>query len=62
MIRKNLFLKRWFLQGIVVILPLLVTLVSLYYLILYTDAALWFVCDLFLPRFPKSPKIIEVVE
>ena len=53
MIRKNLFLKRWLLQGIVVILPLVVTAVCLYYLILYTDAALWFVCKLLPFELPK---------
>lgn len=53
MIRKNLFLKRWLLQGIVVILPLLITAISLYYLIVYTDAALWFVCNLLSLGLPK---------
>ena len=53
MIRKNLFLKRWLLQGIVVILPLLVTAVCLYYLILYTDAALWFACKLLPYELPQ---------
>lgn len=43
--RKNLFLKRWLLQGIVVILPLVVTVICLYYLIIQTDALLWFICD-----------------
>jgi uncharacterized membrane protein len=41
------------LQGIVVVLPLLVTAVSLYYLIVYTDAALWFVCNLLPLSVPK---------
>jgi uncharacterized membrane protein len=53
MTRKNLFLKRWLLQGIVVILPLLVTVFCLYNLIVYTDAALWFVCTYLPFELPK---------
>lgn len=55
MARKNLFLKRWLLQGIVVILPLVVTITCLYYLIVYTDAALWFVCKLLPISIPQLP-------
>jgi len=44
--RKSLSLKRWFLQGTVVTLPLLITLITIYYGIIYTDAVLWFVWDL----------------
>jgi uncharacterized membrane protein len=44
--RKTLSLKRWLLQGIVITLPLLVTLITLYYGIIYTDAVLWFLWDL----------------
>jgi uncharacterized membrane protein len=47
-VKKNLFLKRWLLQGIIIALPIVVTVIVFYYLIIYTDQALWFLWD-FLP-------------
>lgn len=44
--KKNLFLKRWLLQGTIVALPVVVTAIVFYYLIIYTDQALWFLWDL----------------
>jgi len=38
-------IKRWLLQGLIITLPLVVTCVVVYYSVVYTDAALWFVWD-----------------
>jgi uncharacterized membrane protein len=44
--KKPWSLKRWFLQGLVLALPIFVTVVVFYYSIMYTDAILWFLWDL----------------
>jgi len=44
--KKQWFIKRWFLQGLALILPIIVTIVVLYYGVIYTDAILWFLWDL----------------
>ena len=38
--KKRAF-KRWFIQGLAIILPVVMTFIILYYAIVYTDAALW---------------------
>ena len=43
---KHWFIKRWFLQGLVVMLPVIITAICLYYGIIYTDAVLWWLWDL----------------
>lgn len=43
---KQWFIKRWFFQGLVVMLPIIITTVCLYYGIIYTDAVLWWLWDL----------------
>jgi len=44
---KHWFIKRWLLQGIIITLPIIATIVVFYYTIIYADAALWFLWDLF---------------
>jgi uncharacterized membrane protein len=44
--KKPWFIKRWLLQGLVLTLPVIVTIVVFYYLIIYTDAILWVLWDL----------------
>lgn len=51
--QRPLFIKRWFFQGIVVLLPVIVTAAILYYGIIYTDSLLWFVWDLLPWNLPK---------
>lgn len=43
---KPWFIKRWLLQGLVITLPVIVTIIVFYYTIMYTDAILWFLWDL----------------
>ncbi len=43
---KPWFIKRWLLQGLVLTLPIIVTVIVFYYTIIYTDAILWFFWDL----------------
>lgn len=50
---KNLFIKRWFLQGIVITLPIVVTIVVFYYLTIYTDLILAFIWTLLPLNIPK---------
>jgi len=45
--KKQWFIKRWFLQGLVLILPIIITAVVLYYGVIYADTVLWFLWDLF---------------
>lgn len=44
--QKPWFIKRWLIQGLVITLPVLVTVIVFYYTIIYTDALLWFCWDL----------------
>ena len=44
--KKHWFIKRWFLQGLVLILPIIITSVVLYYGVVYADMILWFLWDL----------------
>ena len=44
--QKSWFIKRWLIQGLVITLPVLVTVIVFYYTIIYTDALLWFFWDL----------------
>lgn len=44
---KLRFIKRWLLQGIIITLPIIATIIVFYYTIIYADAALWFLWDLF---------------
>lgn len=53
--KKPWFIKRWLLQGLVLTLPIIVTIVVFYYVIVYTDAILWFLWDL-LPWDVTKPK------
>lgn len=53
MSKKNIFLKRWFLQGLIIVLPLAITAFCLYSLVVYADAALWFICSYLPIAIPK---------
>lgn len=55
--QRPLFVKRWFLQGIVVLLPVIVTAAILYYGIQYADSLLWFVWDLLPFKIEKPPLV-----
>lgn len=51
---KQLFLKRWLLQGIVVTFPILVTLIVLYLIVVKTDQALGIVWNFIAPETKPS--------
>jgi uncharacterized membrane protein len=63
--KQHWFIKRWFLQGLILILPAIITAVVLYYSIVYADLFVWFIWDLFpweiaKPNFPGLGLIIVV--
>jgi uncharacterized membrane protein len=45
--KKNWFIKRWLLQGMVVALPVVLTAAIFYFVVVKADEALWMVWDLF---------------
>lgn len=51
--QKHWFLKRWFIQGLVVSLPIVITAVIFYYCISYTDRFLLFTANLLPTNLPK---------
>lgn len=55
--KKQWFIKRWFLQGLVLMLPVIVTAVVLYYGVIYADTVLWFLWDL-LPITTARPAFV----
>lgn len=44
--KKAWFIKRWLLQGIAVALPIVITVVILYYSVIYADSIFWFIWDM----------------
>lgn len=52
--KKHWFVKRWFIQGVAVTLPVIITGILLYYGMIYGDAILWFLWDL-LPITASKP-------
>jgi uncharacterized membrane protein len=56
--KSQWFIKRWFLQGLVLMLPAIITAVVLYYGVIYADAVLWFLLDLLPWAFPKPTFVI----
>jgi len=54
--KHSWFIKRWFLQGLILILPVIITAIVLYYGISYADMFLWFLWDL-LPWSLAKPSI-----
>lgn len=51
--QKHWFLKRWFIQGLVISLPIIITVVIFSYCISYTDMFLLFLINLLPSNFPK---------
>jgi len=51
--KQQWFLKRWFLQGLVISLPILITAIVFFYCISYTDIILAFAANLLPASFPK---------
>jgi uncharacterized membrane protein len=56
--KSQWFIKRWFLQGLVLMLPAIITAVVLYYGVIYADIVLWFLLDLLPWSFPKPTFVI----
>lgn len=51
--QKHWFLKRWFLQGLVISLPIIITAIVFFYCISYADIILAFAANLLPASFPK---------
>lgn len=51
--QKHWFLKRWFIQGLVISLPIIITAVIFFYCISYTDKLLWLIAGLLPTSIPK---------